>query len=1299
MKSRSLWRATYSRPKVGLPMTRLLAAAHSAPRILVALAALAAAPLAQAVSTSSLYVQDGLLACWDGIENAGPGIHVASTNKWIDLVAGRAFTLNSVTVRDDRMVFAGSASSYGELNAADTAATFGSAQDGTLEVVFALDSPTTANKGQIVLNSSSASGHAMSAYNGNWVLVTCNESGEAHVAPAYLYTTGTATNSVSVRYSYSQGALPNVRVGGANLEKGNDIIYGWQGSTTVTTIGTRTNKANNHFKGGLYCIRVYSRQLTDAEIDANHAVDVLRFREGNNVAGILQVSCSARENCSTPSPAYGFETGVAAGATIPVSCGATPWTNATETAAYVCTGWKLYDEDGNLDSGGDETSFTYTHPAPAEYRRLEWQWALSEVKGTVTAGADGSVSPSGSAWLAVDTPVTVTATPDVGKSFLRWEGTLPAGVDARAASVTFTPTAPFEMRAVFYTMRDLYVATDGDDGTGDGSQAKPYATIAKAITEADTAIAGLSADMATIHIADGTYVEYNLNVTNAITIVGESGNRDAVIIDAKASNSNQRRAFTLNHAAATLSGVTVRNGYLWSLAGGNILIDASGGVVTNCVVLNGLGVGGGNISLKGASSLVVDCVVTNGTARWSQGGNIIASDGRVSRCFVAMGKVSNTDDKASGDSGNVYLGNSAVIENCLIMGGVTKRDKATYANGVYLAGSSRLVNCTIVNNRSDSCPNVPAVNAGASTVRVVNCVIYGNGGTVATEWGGANGACYINCAVAPDAEITGGTDNIATLTDAAFKDAYANDDYRLIAGSALVDAGCDPSSYASGCSPDPDGVARPSGTAWDIGCYEFDWSAASVSVSFNASAEKALIGETVTFTPQVFGSDGPFTFKWSFDDGAGDEISSAATMTHSFETAGLHYPTVSVSSDGGSTWAASFTTAVPVQTAPPVMWLDASNPSPAYPYATEATAATNLVDVLNVLTNAAGALAMDGVTAKVKPGTYVGKSYPEITVGLTILGVGARDEIVFDAKASRNNQGRVFTLNHADATLSGVTVMNGYLWDLVGGNILIDASGGVATNCVVLNGMGVGGGNISLKGASSLVVDCVVTNGSVRWSQGGNIIASDGRVSHCLVSAGKVNEPYEKTAGDSGNVYLGGSAIMENCLVMGGATAGNKATYANGVYLAGNSRMVNCTIVKNRSDSCPSVPAVNAGASTVRAVNCAIYDNGGTAAREWGGANADCFTNCAFAASAGYSGTASAVTNLTDAAFKDYANGDYRPAKGGALVNAGTKWADYLAYGATSEADLAGAARLSGRFLDIGCYEIASGIGFQLIVR
>ena len=80
-------------------------------------------------------------------------------------------------------------------------------------------------------------------------------------------------------------------------------------------------------------------------------------------------------------------------------------------------------------------------------------------------------------------------------------------------------------------------------------------------------------------------------------------------------------------------------------------------------------------------------------------------------------------------------------------------------------------------------------------------------------------------------------------------------------------------------------------------------------------------------------------------------------------------------------------------------------------------------------------------------------------------------------------------------------------------------------------------------------------------------------------------------------------------------------------------------------------------------------------------------------------GTASTVLNLTDAAFKDYANCDFRPAKDGVLVNAGTKLDAYNGYGATSETDLAGAARLSGKFLDIGCYETATSAGLQIYVR
>ena len=752
---------------------------------------------------------------------------------------------------------------------------------------------------------------------------------------------------------------------------------------------------------------------------------------------------------------------------------------------------------------------------------------------------------------------------------------------------------------------DYYVAKSGDDGNA-GTQDAPFATIGKAITEANTAIDG-GADSATIYVGDGTYAEHTLTLEKPITIVGESGNRDAVIVNANGSSSNKRRTFTLNHAAATLSGITVKNGYMnvsGNNAGGNILISANGGVVTNCVVANGYASGGGNIRLNGAGALVVDCVVTNGTVDWSWGGNIAATyDGRVSRCLVANGtSLAQYGGGTSGDSGNVYLGNSAVMENCLVRGGVVRDNNEKNANGVYMADSSRLVNCTIVKNRADSYANVPAVNAGADTVRVVNCVIYGNGGTAAREWGNVNGACYVNCATASGAAITGGTGNIATVTDAAFAD-YANGDYSPAKRGVLVNVGAswaDYLAYGAVSTLDLAGAARFYGGVLDIGCYESD---------------------AAGFTLPDY-----YVAKTGDDDNDGTQASPFATIGTAIAAA-------------NATIAGGFAAAVTVHVGD-------------------------------------GTYAEHTLTLE-KPITIVGES-------------GNRDAVIVNPNGSASNPRRAFTLNHAAATVSGITMKNGHARGSgnlgAGGNVLIDSNGGVVTNCVVANGYAAGGGNIRLNGAGALVVDCVVTNGTADWSRGGNIYAYTGRVSRCFVANGTVKAGGTAT-GDAGNAYLGLSAVMENCLVMGGSVADNSAGNANGVYLADESRLVNCTIVKNRTDSRALVPAVNASADTVRVVNCAIYGNGGTAAREWGNVNGACYVNCATASGAAITGGTGNIATLTEAAFADYAGGDYHPQKKGVLYNAGTSRDEYFDFGAKSLFDLGRSDRISGARLDIGCYE------------
>ena len=868
---------------------------------------------------------------------------------------------------------------------------------------------------------------------------------------------------------------------------------------------------------------------------------------------------------------------------------------------------------------------------------------------------------------------------------------------------------------------DYYVAMPAPDGIGDdgnpGTSAAPFATIG-------VAIAAAGANAATIHVADGTYQEHSLTLAGPITIVGESGNRDAVIVDAN----KEGRAFTLNHASATLSGITVRNGKVTGdVNGGNICINSAGGTVTNCVIASGQitggtdttdppKYGGANIYLASASALVVDCIVTGGfhSARWPCGGNIFATNGRVSHCLVAYGKQDNVNSGWPAYGANAALKGSAIMDNCLVKGGymIGTRDNYDKGTGVSVDDNGLIVNCTIVGNSSKS-QTAGAVGfaKNSSNARAVNCVIYGNGGTPTTEWKSANASRYYNCAFSSFAGFSGGTSCVVDLTDGAFRN-YAEGDYTPAPGGGLIDAGVDTASYGVTADKDFAGNPRksPAEGTIDIGCLEFDQESGELSVGFEYSKHSEFNGVAVTFTPAVYGATGEVIYKWDFDDGVAPITTGESSYSYAFTKAGLHYVTLSVSQDGGSSWT-SFTHDTPVHTAPHEMWVDESCATPVNPYTTATTAIRSLAEAIGLLTNtlSQGATVLGGVKIHVKPGVYVG-SNPKIATDVAIVGEGDRESIIVDAQLA----GRAFYLNHASALISGITVRNGKVTGNVnGGNICIAAAGGTVTNCIVASGQITGGtdttdppvyggANIYLGSASALVVDCIVTGGfhSAKWPCGGNIFATNGRVSRCLVAYGKLNTNNSNSPAYGANASLKGSAIMDNCLVKGGYLIGTRSNYdkGTGVVADGDGRIVNCTIVGN-SSSGQTAGAVGFAkdSSNARAVNCVIYGNGGTPTTEWKSANAGRYYNCAFSAAAGFSGGTSCIMNLTDAAFKDFANGDYRPKSDGALFNAGSNGL-YSAH-ATSATDLYGVQRIQSKIIDIGCYEASSSAGLQIIVR
>jgi hypothetical protein len=311
----------------------------------------------------SNYVQTGLIACWDGIANAGAGAHADNAAIWKDIVGGYEFALTNVTVVENGISFAGNETSYGTLSAAGTAATFDAAKNGTMEVVFASRNTSVH---QVLLQTPASNGMAF-GYNTTGAIVPFTGSVQK---PAFPFgRPGTTRHSFSVRYSSGASTSPAF-VDGSSLNSTGGA--GWTpGDSDETYVGNRASKANG-FPGTIYCIRLYSRQLTAAEIVANHAVDALRF--ANDTPDSTLAISGTPEGIGAPVPAYGYLTELSAGGTRVVSCGKVRWKDA-DGAKFSCTGWKLYDENGAVVGSGSGTSFTYTHPTPAAYRRLEWQWS------------------------------------------------------------------------------------------------------------------------------------------------------------------------------------------------------------------------------------------------------------------------------------------------------------------------------------------------------------------------------------------------------------------------------------------------------------------------------------------------------------------------------------------------------------------------------------------------------------------------------------------------------------------------------------------------------------------------------------------------------------------------------------------------------------------------------------------------------------------------------------------------------------------------------------------------------------
>lgn len=226
------------------------------------------------------YVQDGLVAMWDGIENAGRGVHDANTATWKNL-AGAAydFTVESAATWQDNALltnpnFSSPACSCSSQIPYESVV--------TMEVAFSFTDAASANRIEIAQLASLfefqpgkmrlVRGLAYyNNFNGLYGWFVQQQYYAPDVGPI-----SSGGYSVSVKYNGSSQPL-SVVVNGVSKNTQFHEKGGHAGmSRSKMVIGS--SETGNGFYGKVYSVRLYNRALSVSEVAANYAIDKARFK-------------------------------------------------------------------------------------------------------------------------------------------------------------------------------------------------------------------------------------------------------------------------------------------------------------------------------------------------------------------------------------------------------------------------------------------------------------------------------------------------------------------------------------------------------------------------------------------------------------------------------------------------------------------------------------------------------------------------------------------------------------------------------------------------------------------------------------------------------------------------------------------------------------------------------------------------------------------------------------------------------------------------------------------------------------
>lgn len=256
--------------------------------------------------------------------------------------------------------------------------------------------------------------------------------------------------------------------------------------------------------------------------------------------------------------------------------------------------------------------------------------------------------------------------------------------------------------------RSFYVSSnfavpDASDTDGDGSMAKPFATVQKAVET--IAASGDTTKKYTIYV-DGTveplYADTYFNDGTFISIIGTTpSNLDLTIkglsadsravLNAKQKDRNYGRVLTSKNTSLTLENLKITGGKVNNLGGG-IYIKSGNLTLKNCVVTkNESSLGGGGIHFAGENLIVYGSKISKNIG---DSGGICVAEGSA-KTKIEKSKIINN---SASSGGGLNLVGESTIEDCNINGNTAESSGGGLL--LYIDNKSCKIKNSVINNNT-----------------------------------------------------------------------------------------------------------------------------------------------------------------------------------------------------------------------------------------------------------------------------------------------------------------------------------------------------------------------------------------------------------------------------------------------------------------------------------------------------------------------------------------------------------------------------------------------------------------------